>query len=160
MRMFKKEHVVILLAMGSGCLDAFTVENLDPIITSIDPVYNDAGNLRIDFTVNDFEGDDTSIIFEICEGGGVNCGFAEIDPTRTDLLSRIHTQPKKTNVRHSIVWDVSCGRLNKDGTRLQTDGGTEYLVKLAIKDQTDSSKESENFVLNELNIGPIEACEK
>lgn len=141
----------IIFAFLLGCSDAFEVENLDPIITSIDPVYNDNGALRINFTLNDFEGDDTAVIFEICEANETKCGFGELDRALTDPLARLHTIPKKTNVAHTIVWDFSCGRVDSEGTRIVTDDQIDYVAKLTIKDQKTSLK-SKSFKLQSLEL--------
>ena len=95
LRMQKLAPIVIIFVMLVGCLDAFEVENLDPLITSIDPVYNDDGKLRINFTLNDFEGDDTAVVFEICEANETKCGFGELDKALTDPLARLHTVPQE-----------------------------------------------------------------
>lgn len=150
--------IVIIFAILAGCLDAFEVENLDPIITSIDPIYNDDAKLRIDFTLNDFEGDDTAVIFEICEAPENKCGFGALDKAHTDPLARLLTTPKKTNIGHSIVWDFSCGRTDANGTRLTSDDQTEYIAKLTIKDQ-ETSVLSKSFKLQSLNLKTTSTCE-
>lgn len=141
-----------------GCQDAYEVENLDPVITSIDPVYNDDGKVRINFTLNDFEGDDAAVIFEICEANDSKCGYGEIDKSLTDPLARLHTTPKKTNVSHTIVWDFSCGRVDSDGKRLESTDQTEYVAKLTIKDQS-TTLTSESFKLETLNLQSTSMCE-
>ncbi len=156
--MKKTLPILIIFLMLAGCFDAYTVENLEPTITSIDPAYNDDETLRIDFTLNDFEGDDAAVIFEICEIDETNCGFGELDRSRSDPLARLQTIPKKTHVAHTIVWDFSCGRINSEGTRIPSDAQVEYVAKLTIKAQK-TSMFSKGFKLQALNLNSTATCE-
>lgn len=153
--------LIFILGSFNGCVETLSVENLAPVITGLRTPYNDNEGLRIDYTLNDLEGDDASVVFEICEENETQCGFGIVNKAQTDPLNRLNTTPKASHVEHAILWDFGCGRIMpEDGKNIGSDLKKKYMVKLSISGVANTSKVSDTFILEDLGFTMKYDCEK
>lgn len=145
-----------------GCETTIDVANLETQVTSVGPIEASSlvqldddtqgfSQVRIGYSLRDYEGDDASIQVEICEvGEDSNCGI----PFRGfggDGLSRLPTIPVDTDVPHIYEWAPGCGRI-VGLERVETSLDISYFARISIAGGEGEPVESPEFLLSDLGF--------
>lgn len=156
--MIRTLTILIALAAVTGCAREIDIENQDASVTSIGPIdLNSAGNVVVPFTVRDHEGDDQTVLVQICDAPDEGCGTAVVAPG-SDPLDRLPTVPRRTDVLHEFRWDVWCGRWF--GQELEpSDLDSEYVVRIEVITGEAEPVYSEPFSLSGLGATEEGSCD-
>jgi hypothetical protein len=133
----------------SGCVRDIEIENQEARVTSIGPIDLDtAGNVIINYTLQDPEGDDQDVQVQICTAADQNCGTA-VEGRGGDPTTRVPTIPAGTDVPHEFRWAPWCGRW--EGTeQTDSDPDTEYVAGIFVLGTSTTPLYSEPFTLADL----------
>lgn len=150
--------------MAMGCETTIDVDNVPTRVTSVGPIEASSlvqiddqstafSQVRIGYTLRDFEGDDASIEIEICEeADDSNCG-APFRGYGGDGVTRLPTIPFDTDVPHYFEWEVGCGRLV--GTELvETEPTVSYVALIRVAGSGEQPVRSPAFRLEDLGFEP------
>ena len=156
---------VLAIAL-TGCDTIVDVSNLPARVTGVGPLepaleVDVAGQvvpsqLRISYTLRDYEGDDARIWVRVCEvdadGVASACGVA-VEGNFSDGTARVPTAPFDTDVVHQFRWEVGCG-LIFEGDRIPAVYDTDYVVQIAIANSDEPPVESAPFQLVNYGFDP------
>lgn len=134
----RASHLITLVCLGlliQACTEPVPVDNIIATLSDVDTItLNDAGVVLIAYTLTDAEGDDQSIIVEVCEGSEsapTACGLAFEGPG-SDNTSFVPTMSNGSGVRHVFGWDVACGRVD-DTRQIESNVATTYVARLRVR---------------------------
>lgn len=150
--MMMRRLMVLCVVLG-GCSTSIDVGDTPPQVTQLGPLELIGDELRVHYALRDFEGDDATIVVEICEEDV--CGIA-FEGRNSDGTQRVPTALFDTDVPHVFVWNLGCGMLV--GTEVMAaDAEAEYRVR--ITPEGGEGVESHVFKLSELGLSPMFSAE-
>ncbi len=144
-----------------GCTEQIPVANTPATISDVDSVaLSDTSSILVGYNLADEEGDDQSIIVEICEGtedAPTACGLA-FEGEGSDEAAFVPTMENGEAVRRVFAWEVACGRVVM-GDVVVSDVGTTYVARLRIREvMPEAWSYSPTFVLSDLGLDSVPEC--
>lgn len=105
----------LLLLFLSGCTGSVTIENANPAITSVGPLYILQDKVALDFTVCDLESDLIEVSARWCK----NNQCKKATPAKSsDNLKAIPSHYGETPINQRFLWDYDCDLDGGSGTGL------------------------------------------
>lgn len=157
---------LLLVALSSGlvhCGEEIEVENtLATIDEPRDVTVTPQDTIGITYTLSDLEGDDQSILVEVCEGSAdapTRCGLA-IEGPGSDGVTFVPTQQGGAAKTHRFAWDARCGRIpaEQKGEALVSMLDTNYVFRLRVRDDRSDWRYGEPFTLTMLGVDELGTC--
>lgn len=154
--------LIAALFLIVGCEETIEVGNLDAEVTTIGPIEASGfvqfdeetqgfSQVRIRYTLRDYEGDDVAVSVEVCEEDAPDTCGAPFRGYGGDGVSRVPTAPFDSDVPHVFEWIAGCGRIVGDSVE-PTDIEASYIARVRVRGTSGAPIVSQPFRLGDMGF--------